>query len=863
MHMERVCGRRAFLPLVVVSVVLFAGAVVPALDLYVCPLGNDAWSGTLPAPNATRSDGPLAGLAAARDTVRRWRKRPERLNEPVTVHVRGGEYTISEPVSFTPDDSGTAQFPITYKAFEGERPVLCGGRRITGWERQPDGTFVADIPEARNGTWLFRSLFVNGRRQTRARYPNVDLSDPYRSGFLFSEYDPHNTTASCIHNVGDWMDYAIDVPTDGTYRVWTRYAAQNGTLPPPCLVVDNMGDRCALSVGGGEPTFITNLPDTGSWKTQKWSRNTTMAFTKGSHTLRWQNLKGGGIDIDCFVFTTDPEWKPDESPVPPPASGHHLFVVHAETYIAFEAPQLKRGTAASAKDAPGTKKRVPLKPGTAKPTWAATGQAELHIFPTSYYTCRAFKVIGRITSVLEDGSEIRLDGTECRYDLAGKARFFVENVKEELDAPGEWFLDTSAGRLYYRPETDSRGLLGRLLGRSAMTNQAVYAPMAGRVLEVLGGVAKVEHLRFEGLHVRVTDFDPEKDDPSGYRMGREGVFHFERAAHCEVRNCRFANIGKTAVCAVGCEDLRIAGNTILDSAEGGVTLRDKSHRNRVEDNVIDDIGRVYKHVAGVTIDNGGDDNVIVHNRITRSSRYGISLKYAGVRTVIEYNDVHHVNLETYDTGAIEVTQRLKSEPSDGKIRHNLVHHSIGYGGIKDDNVLSSSNGIYLDSFAAGYEVAHNLVYACDDAVFVQGGRGNTVHDNILAAGGRSQIRYANHRQKAFETRVFRNVMVLPNPDVVVVNASAVDLEHLVECDRNLIFATPDHDALFAARIGGAVKRLPLDEWRKLGHGAASVLTDPLFANSAADDYRLRPDSPALKPEYGFVPIDLSKVGPRR
>ena len=867
MNPVRVWGRGVLSRAAVVWLAVLAGTAAPGLDLYVSPGGNNAWSGTLPAPDAEGSDGPLADLAAARDAVRAERERAGGLSEAVTVHVRGGEYPITEPVRFTSEDSGTAEFPITYKAFAGETPVLCGGRRITGWQREADGTFVADIPAARDGAWAFRSLFVNGRRQTRARFPNIDPSDPYRSGFLFTEYDPHNTTASCIHNVGDWMDYAIDVPADGEYRIWTRYAAQNGTLPPPCLRVDNMGDRCALSVDGGEATFITNLPDTGSWRTQKWARNTTMALSKGRQSLRWQNLRGGGIDIDCFVFTTDADWQPTGFPLPAPAPGGYLFVVQAEDYVAFEAPQLKRGMAASAKDVDGTKKRASLKPGTAKLEWAATGRAELHIFPTSYYTCRAFKVVGTITGIADDGSEIFVDGPECRYDLAGKARFFVENVKAELDAPGEWFLDLSAGRLHYRPETDARGIFDRLLRRSPMTGQEVWAPVAGRVLEILGvpekNGARAEYLRFEGLHVRVTDFEPEQDDPGGYRMGREGVFHFDRAAHCEVRNCHFVNLGKTAVCAVGCEDLTIAGNTISDSAEGGVTLRDHSHRNRVEDNVIDGIGRVYKHVAGVTIDNGGDDNVIAHNRISNSSRYGISLKYAGVRTAIEYNDVHHVNLETYDTGVIEVTQRLESEPSAGKIRHNLIHHSFGYGGIKDGKVLASSNGVYLDSFAAGYEVAHNLVYACDDAVFVQGGRGNTIHDNILAADGRSQIRYANHKQKAFDTRVFRNIMVLPNPDVVAVSATAVDRKHLVECDRNLLFATAEHDALFTARKGGGAERLDLEAWRNLGYDSQSLLADPLFVDSAEQDFRLRPESPALKPAFGFVPIDLSNVGPRR
>ena len=197
-----------------------------------------------------------------------------------------------------------------------------------------------------------------------------------------------------------------------------------------------------------------------------------------------------------------------------------------------------------------------------------------------------------------------------------------------------------------------------------------------------------------------------------------------------------------------------------------------------------------------------------------------------------------------------------------KIRHNLIHHSIGYGGVRDGKVLASSNGIYLDSFGAGYEVAHNLVYACSDAVFVQGGRDNSVHDNILAADGRCQVLYANHKNHALNTRVFRNVMVLPSPAVVALRASVPDREHLVECDRNMIHATDEHEILFTVRKAGA-QELSLEQWRELGYGKKTVLADPLFVDSAKEDFRLRPESPALKPEFGFVPIELEKVGPRK
>ncbi|MFW6162701.1 MAG: right-handed parallel beta-helix repeat-containing protein, partial [Planctomycetota bacterium] len=42
----------------------------PAADVFVSTEGNDAWSGTVGAPNADATDGPFATLARARDAVR-------------------------------------------------------------------------------------------------------------------------------------------------------------------------------------------------------------------------------------------------------------------------------------------------------------------------------------------------------------------------------------------------------------------------------------------------------------------------------------------------------------------------------------------------------------------------------------------------------------------------------------------------------------------------------------------------------------------------------------------------------------------------------------------------------------------------
>ena len=142
-----------------------------ATTFYVSPQGNDQWSGRLAAANAEATDGPLATLAGAREAVRRLKSQGP-LQEPVNIVVADGTYPITEPVVFTPEDSGTADCPISYEAAPGAKPVVSGGRAITGFRATDDGLWVAKVPGVAEGQWYFEQLRINGRRATRARSPN-------------------------------------------------------------------------------------------------------------------------------------------------------------------------------------------------------------------------------------------------------------------------------------------------------------------------------------------------------------------------------------------------------------------------------------------------------------------------------------------------------------------------------------------------------------------------------------------------------------------------------------------------------------------------------------------------------------------
>src|SRR5262249_46956638 len=134
-------------------------------DFVVATTGSDENPGTVAKP--------FASLARARDAVRKLNTGgPPKAT--VTVLVRGGTYALKDPLAFGPEDSGTPERRIVSAAYPGEKRVLSGGREITGWKPGPGKRWVAEVPAAQGGAWRFTQLFVNGKRQTRARLPDTD-----------------------------------------------------------------------------------------------------------------------------------------------------------------------------------------------------------------------------------------------------------------------------------------------------------------------------------------------------------------------------------------------------------------------------------------------------------------------------------------------------------------------------------------------------------------------------------------------------------------------------------------------------------------------------------------------------------------
>jgi len=144
--------------------ITFMGLRAFSADIYISPTGNDGTgNGSIGAPYAT--------LAKARDMA----------TSGTTVYLRGGTYYLSAPVVFGTANSGTAAAPITYTAYQGEKPVISGGIKIPAstWT-----TVSGNIVKTTISTNLHvDQLFLNGQRQILARYPNYNASTAILNGY--------------------------------------------------------------------------------------------------------------------------------------------------------------------------------------------------------------------------------------------------------------------------------------------------------------------------------------------------------------------------------------------------------------------------------------------------------------------------------------------------------------------------------------------------------------------------------------------------------------------------------------------------------------------------------------------------------
>lgn len=205
-------------------------------DFYVSAEGNNQWSGRISEPNAEKTDGPMRTLVAARDAARKLT--PE---QPRRIIVFQGQYFLQEPLELNARDAG-----LTIEAAPGNRVVLYGGRKVTGWSKDGDNFYSIAMPSVKEGKLDFRALVVNNRFRTRARLPQEGafnhLNSTYEGGSgqpteeerLLLEYDPKDISPSLDVNNAEvrlyhlWDESLLGVASNDTESHKLKFSNRPG-----------------------------------------------------------------------------------------------------------------------------------------------------------------------------------------------------------------------------------------------------------------------------------------------------------------------------------------------------------------------------------------------------------------------------------------------------------------------------------------------------------------------------------------------------------------------------------------------------------------------------------------------------------
>lgn len=438
-----------------------------------------------------------------------------------------------------------------------------------------------------------------------------------------------------------------------------------------------------------------------------------------------------------------------------------------------------------------------------------------------------------------------------------KQRFYVENVREALDAPGEWYLDCPTGTLFYKP------MPGEEMGKAE-----VIAPRLTRLVEFRGRPDEkqfIDHVTLRGLTLSHEDWTLEPQghsDPQAVVTAPAAVMA-DGVRHCTIEKCEISHVGDYGVwLRRGCKDCRLAQNRMCDLGVGGVRVGEagmpnsdeaESSRNAIDNNHLFDGGHVYPAGVGVWVGQSSH-NTISHNEIHDFFYSGMSIGWnwddAPNRchdNTIELNHVHHVMRGMLSDGGAIYTLGV----STGSVIRNNVFH----------DVWAYSNppfgwGIYLDATTGGYLVENNVVYNIHSGclMYSNGGHEHVIRNNVFAFPANHMLwPFWEKRPNTFQ----RNLMLMTQGTLFVpftertLRERLAAKESLGTWDQNLYWHTGERDELEFFKLNFA-------EWQALGVDKNAVLADPQFVAPEQYDFRLRPGSPALK--LGFQPIDTSRVG---
>lgn len=421
-------------------------------------------------------------------------------------------------------------------------------------------------------------------------------------------------------------------------------------------------------------------------------------------------------------------------------------------------------------------------------------------------------------------------------------RWKAIHVLEELDVPGEYYVDPVAKKLYFWPP--------RALGPAAR----VTLVEANRPLV---RVEKAHDLVFRGL---------------GFELCGGDAAVVKGCAAVAFERCDFRNVKGKAIAMTDCRACRVTTCDIQETGAGGVAVSGGDRRsltpggNVVEDTRIRNFS-VLRRTYASAVQLGGVGNVVRHCELSGAPHMAVGV--SGNDHVFEYNVVSNVCMSSDDAAAFY-------KGRDPSCRGNVLRYNFW-------SEIGSPRGhgnaaIYFDDGDGGDLVYGNVFYRCGEpglggfgAVFSHGGHSNVVQNCVfvqcrrpLGSSPWKQARWADFlKSPLIQRRLLEDVCVTGR----VWRARYPALAG--------IFAPEGDDARWNAAFDNAFVECPLTlPGRKPGEtrpglvcgrwrtNATDVVfaADPGFVDAAAKNFALRPDAALFRRLPAFKPIPFEKIG---
>ncbi|MBE6730774.1 MAG: DUF1565 domain-containing protein [Ruminococcaceae bacterium] len=278
----------------------------------------------------------------------------------------------------------------------------------------------------------------------------------------------------------------------------------------------------------------------------------------------------------------------------------------------------------------------------------------------------------------------------ARFGCKKGADYYFYNILEELDAPGEYFLDKENKMLYIYPYSEG--------------DKIEFSLNENPIVEILGG----ENITIEGFTIKCAR-------NSGIKVRGNG---------CTIKNNLVKNVSDHGIVIDGYRNT-VENNEVTRTGKGGIYLYGGDRitltpsENKAVNNYIHHYSEVYKtYQPGVQM--SGVGSICTHNEICFCPHEAI--QYDGNDHLIEYNNIHDAVLYSADAGAIYTGRDWAGYGT--VIRYNIIR-DIGNEELRPD-------AIYWDDAHSGQTAYGNIIINAKKYGFqIGGGRDNTAINNII------------------------------------------------------------------------------------------------------------------------------------